>query len=554
MPSTATLLSLSVIFVLLLAATRRFRTAAAFTAFTAVTILVASEVKQSFLDMPLTLADFRVFMLAPVENFKLFLNYPLLGGEIVVIIALAVTVIAAGVRLERPSAFLARLEGDISLRTATAGACAALIAIIYVGLIGNVRADRPNNGDAWAAFLAMEEVEHAMGPMQRLNFFFDNRDTYVSLPSQRAQSRFPIGDAVAGLPAQNESSASARPDIMVVLEESTFDPELIARCDLPVCKGRFLQPAPAPVRTQQGPLLVHSTGGGTWLSEFAFLSGFDWRIFGRGGAFAPVSLSPRLKISLPKYLHTLGYRTVGIYPVDGNFLSAQMAYRNYGFDEFYSAQDFGFDSDWHKIRDADVFAKALQRIEHGADDRPVFAFILTIRNHGPHGLPVDSIPRTLQAAERKLDRGLADYLARYQDSSADYSSLRDVWLNSSRRRVIGWFGDHQPETAWNFINTVSDLNANHLPPNVPDNQLRYLTYYQLSANYDGSESGRSRNALDISYLQSQLLKFAGLPLDAGAAAATQTASACAGLLYGCADSDLVSDYLSYRVYQLHAIE
>jgi hypothetical protein len=120
--------------------------------------------------------------------------------------------------------------------------------------------------------------------------------------------------------------------------------------------------------------------------------------------------------------------------------------------------------------------------------------------------------------------------------------------------VIGWFGDHQPETAWNFINSPSDLSAERLPNNVQNDQLRYLTYYQFSANYDGPSNGISRNALDISYLHARLLEFAGLPLDAGASAGQETASACVGLLNGCADTQLVSDYLSYRIYQLHSVE
>jgi phosphoglycerol transferase MdoB-like AlkP superfamily enzyme len=298
---------------------------------------------------------------------------------------------------------------------------------------------------------------------------------------------------------------------------------------------------------------VHTTGGGTWLSEFAFLSGFDWRTFGRGGAFAPVSLAPRLQHSLPRLLRSLGYRTVVVSAVGADFLRARQAYAQYGFEEFYASQDLGFSSDWLQVTDAQVFDTALATVARSEDPRPLFLFILTIRNHGPHGETDRGIPATLKREEEAYGWPLADYLGRLAESARAFDALRERWLATPRPRVIGWFGDHQPELTRDFLDAESELSRTHSARNVGPAQRRYLTYYQLAANFGPGGAHASDTALDIPFLPTELLRFAGLPLDADNSAAAQVQSNCGGLLVGCPDHGLVDDYLSYRIHELQAV-
>jgi hypothetical protein len=286
------------------------------------------------------------------------------------------------------------------------------------------------------------------------------------------------------------------------------------------------------------------------------MSGFDWRVFGRGGAYAPISLAPRLHDTLPERLRGLGYRTVAIYPTDGNFLSAQSAYGYYGFDEFYAARDLHLPDDWHEVYDHVVFDKTLaliQRSDRKDDLRPVFVFALTIRNHGPHGAVGARSSSALHAPTR-LGVELNDYLARMRDSSNDFTRLAKQWLKSPRPRVIGWFGDHQPEAAWDFTQDPRRLQRDRMATNVSEKQFPYLTQYQLSANFGERTQVLSRDALDISYLGAQLLGFAELPLNAGAMAADEVAASCKGMMLSCSDHALIADYLSYRIYQLGAVQ
>jgi len=284
------------------------------------------------------------------------------------------------------------------------------------------------------------------------------------------------------------------------------------------------------------------------------MSGLDWRLFGRGGAFAPVSLAPRLRSALPRYLRSLGYRTVAVYPTAGNFLSARNAYEHYGFDEFYDSGDLHLPPEWGDTRDAMVFDKALALGQRGNDARPVFVFLLTIRNHGPHGPPKTPVPQAFKTAARATNEELADYLARMRDSSDDFAGLAERWLRSTRPRVLGWFGDHQPEAAWDFTEHPQALDMKRMPANVLQPQWTYVTEYQFSANYGERSQAIAHDALDLSYLNAELLAFAGVPLDAGMTVARSVAQQCKGLMFDCADRPLLADYLDFRIHGLQSIQ
>ena len=554
-PNTATLIATACAFGILAAITRRPLTTTMLVIYLLAAVLLSSAVMQSFLGMPLTLADVQFFFRDPLDDLKLFLNYPALGVSFCAVIGGFVLLLLLGWRIER-----ARwpTQGNKLTHSARAAVIATLVGVLAIGY-GTAppmaHTGAADDRDAWSAFLALRRIELAGNWVGRLNMFFENRDMLAILPPVRSQSRFPETGAsdAAGSEAALPEAAVRLPDVLMVLEESTFDPQLIGACREAACASTMFRAPGNAVRTVQSPLLVHTTGGGTWLTEFAFLSGFDWRSFGRGGAYAPVSLAPRLRHSLPQYLRSLGYHTVVFSAVGADFLRARSAYRYYGFDEFYASQDLQLTDDWHALRDATLYDKALAILGRSTDTRPLFVYMLTIRNHGPHGDTSGALPTRVQGVEKRLGRPLADYLARLDDSARDIEALRSRWLDSPQPRVLGWFGDHQPEFAWDFINTLADINTTHLATNIGAGRLRYLTWQQLSANFGPRGAVSSREALDVPFLSSELLSFAGIPLDAAAQAALSVARSCHQLLLDCADHALIDDYLSYRIHDLQAI-
>ena len=547
MPSASTIVAACVIFTLLMAITRRIFTATVVSLAVLAVVIFGSVIKQHYLGLALTAADFQFFFARPVENLKLFRNYPTLAIALGAILLAVVAIMLIGWRVEKPiRIFLAGTHGRL-LRALTA------VAAVSVGVLSSVisstsHAERANDGDAYSAFFALGEMQHPDGLIGRLNVFFNNRELVASLPAARKQSSFSLStsDSVA------DESSAIRPDILIVLEESTFDPRLSKRCRYRECDVAMMHPVPAALRSIESSLLVHTTGGGTWLAEFAFLSGFDWRIFGRAGAFAPVSLAPRLQMSLPRHLQSLGYRTIALSPIDADFMSAKSAYRHYGFDEYYAGEDLRVSADWHDIYDHVVFDKALALAREAHDNRPLFIFALTIRNHGPHGDSAARIPPGYRHIQQATNAELADYLARLNDSSHEYLDAARQWLASPRPRVIGWFGDHQPEMAWDLL-ASKDIDRAHLASNASAEQIKYVTRYQLSANYGKRTKVIDTDALDISFLSTQVLDFAELPLDSGSRATLALAAKCHGMLLDCKDQPLVNDYLSYRIHELKSV-
>ncbi len=556
MPNATTLIAAGCAFGIFAALTRRPLTALLLVLYLLGAVLVSSAVMQSFLGMPLTLADVQFFFHDPLDDLKLFRNYPVLGLSFFGIIAGFVLLLIFGWRLER-----SRWPGGSGVishgaRFTVVVALAAVLGFGYSAAPPMAHAGTADDRDAWSAFLSLRRMELADHWADRLNVFFDNRDMLATIPPTKVQTRFPLSEQPESVARATPADAAAHvrlPDVLMVLEESTFDPQLIGKCRYPACNNAMFRAPASALRTEQGPLLVHTSGGGTWLTEFAVLSGFDWRSFGRGGAYAPVSLAPRLRQSLPQYLRTLGYHTVVFSAVGADFLHARSAYRYYGFDEFYAAQDLQLPDDWHAVRDSTLFDKALAILAKSHDQRPLFIFMLTIRNHGPHGDTSGPLPVAVRTVEKQLGRPLADYLARLDDSARDIEALRRSWLGAPQPRVIGWFGDHQPEFAWDFINTMADMNVAHLATNVHAVHLRYLTYHQLSANFGVPGVTTAREALDVPFLGSELLRFAGIPLDAGAQAALSVAQRCHNLLLDCADRALIDDFMSYRIHDLQAV-
>ena len=182
-----------------------------------------------------------------------------------------------------------------------------------------------------------------------------------------------------------------RPDVVAILEESTFDPRMLERLHAfrsatSRCSSRMR------ARARVGRLTVHTFGGGTWTSEFALETGLADVLFGNAGLYAPYSLAPRVVHTLPRAFKAAGYRVIAVYSHSGEFLNARNAYANYGFDMFYDGTDLGLGWD---STDADLL-RVLRQIysdeTEAHPDQPLFIFTLTLHQHGPHMTPLAELP------------------------------------------------------------------------------------------------------------------------------------------------------------------
>ena len=374
------------------------------------------------------------------------------------------------------------------------------------------------------------------------NFFESIHELTPQLPamSDDATAELNWASSAAGLP-ELEVAPSAHPDIIQVLEESTFDPSNFTDCTIPQCHPQMFQPDQ--YTRAHGPLRTHTFGGATWVSEFSVLSGMPQNIFGPAGIYAPFVLAPRLRNSLPMLLRRQGYLTVAVYSLGGNFINARNAYRAYGFDKFYDTNDLGLHV-WH-ASDAQIFA-ATKKVydENKKPGQPVFIMVLTMQQHGPHDVvPLAELPApfdhgllTTLPANQQLN--LSAYLSRLQDSDAGIAQLEQDFLHRAQPTVLIHFGDHQPAFGGLIREMPRTLSAELEP------YKDYLTYFMLKSNFAGAALP-DYPMLDIAYLPSMVLKAAGLPDDPYFSALSSMRTRCHGLYDDCPDKPLLKSYYAW---------
>lgn len=528
---------------ILLAATARPMLALLFGGGGFVLLKVLGQFKLRYLDSSLMPADFvyfvRASLLETLEHYP-----PLLLGAAAVALGLP---LLAWLLWRREPPLDRHRPLPRALATRTLGVAVGVLALhLVLSPEGPFAAAHHRN--AW---------EKLSDPAQLTNFFVNIEDDDIHLPPRAtdAEAAQQWAASAAGVLPAAPADTAGYPDIVQVLEESTFDPAGFTACNLPPCRVGMFR-ADAHTRAH-GALRVHTFGGGTWVSEFASLTGLPQSIFGPGGMYAPYVLAPRVRDTLPRQLQRLGYLTVAIYPTAGGFINGRNAYRDYGFDRFYDVNDLGLVA-W-KSSDAQIFDAAWKIYgELKRPGRPVFMMILTLAQHGPHDLhPLSSLPPPynhglLHDLPAPAALNFDTYLARLQASDRAMRGLEAHFLDRPQPTVLLSFGDHQPA----FSGLIRDL-ARTLPAGAPpalDAKRDYLTYYMLKSNLADSPLLPRYPVLDIAFLPSMVLQAAGLPADPYFAAETALRDRCDGLYTDCAQPALLASYHAWIFDRLHVYQ
>jgi phosphoglycerol transferase MdoB-like AlkP superfamily enzyme len=495
-------------------------------------VVIAANLKFRYLSTPLLAPDLVYYFNAEIA--ETLLRYPFILAAIAAAIVLT------------PLLLVLLWRGDIRLepkfRGRRAVILAAAVAILVLTLYPRGPFAQVYGKGMWEAMIDRSFVS----------------DFIVSIPNAHvSEPRFLPGDAKRDNWSDlggTESEAARKPDIVAVLEESTFDPQMLTACTSKLCDARMFH---ADANTiAHGWMNVHTWGGGTWTSEFAFLSGLPHTLFGPAGIYAPFNLAPRIRYTLPRLLDVDGYRTVGIYPTDGDFMNGRDAYADYGFDAFYGGQELRLGwgaTDEEVFRAFEHVFEAEKAKAHG---KPLFVFMLTLHQHGPHMTPLAELPAPYDkplspgklapgntALDDWLNLNLTNYLQRLSMSDAAMTKLEDFLRHQRRPVLLLHFGDHQPS----FDGAINAL-AKTVPPEVPDPQ--YVTYYMLKG-FNLPIRREDYPVLDISYLASLLLDAADLPRNPFFIANTLLRDRCDGHDLDCRNTALRESYRAYVFGSLH---
>lgn len=534
--SAAWLLSFLVLMAFL---TRRVGFALALTSLLFGAILTASMVKFAYLATPLLAPDLVYFVNR--DLIEVVLHYPTLLVLLIGISILIPALLIIAWRMDKPI-FLLRFTPSIRLLTRVLGMALGMLLLLACAV-----------PEGPFASIYGKDMWHTVNDKSYLtDFFISFNQTRIQIPLSPAGVDRSISwnDVPKAIDAQvPNSTPSHYPDIVTVLEESTFDPRMLQICGMPLCKYKMFTPD---ARTRaSGALVVHTWGGGTWTSEFAMLTGLSHISFGNAGLYAPYNLAPRVTYTLPRALKAAGYKTIAIYPMSGNFINARNAYRYYGFDEFIEGSNLGLASESTDTDLMQIFDQIYTHEKKAAGKQPLFVFLLTLRQHGPHMTPLKSLKPPYNVPlfptlGQWLNLNLGNYLSRLENSDSALTQQEKFLLNGDRPAVLLHFGDHQPSFD-GAINTIKKLN----PPNGVRNPM-YVTYYMLKTNF-APKAKYNYPVLDLSFLGGLLLDITGVPKDEFFEANTRLRERCNGFYLDCPDSRMLDSYTDFIFHTLQAI-
>ena len=339
-----------------------------------------------------------------------------------------------------------------------------------------------------------------------------------------------------------EKPGAEKPDIVVCLQESTLNPHQFDfdAETIPPFSMFNKQEDTAFV----SPLRVHTVGGATWKSEFAFLAGVPSTDFGALASGVFYSVVPHLQTGFIKNLREQGYFCVALSPFTKGNYNAKPAYDHFGFDLMLQPQDLGYPASisknlWHiSSEEMMYYTKLILQKQHPSLEnvqQPMFVYVLTMKEHGPYNT---NMPNLFNLASKRLGGKaiscLNDYIDRIDSLNEAIEGLNDYLKSRETPYVFGYFGDHQVA----FDNQLPPKKGNFANPD-------YVTQFVVRTNRK-TDFVQQQDFLDLAFVGGVLLDVAGLPpKDDFMRANIAMRQLSQGKLEDAEDMDLVNSYRNY---------
>ena len=339
-----------------------------------------------------------------------------------------------------------------------------------------------------------------------------------------------------------EKPDAEKPDIVVCLQESTLNPHQFDfdAETIPPFSMFNKQEDTAFV----SPLRVHTVGGATWKSEFAFLAGVPSTDFGALASGVFYSVVPHLQTGFIKNLREQGYFCVALSPFTKGNYNAKPAYDHFGFDLMLQPQDLGYPASisknlWHiSSEEMMYYTKLILQKQHPSLEnvqQPMFVYVLTMKEHGPYNT---NMPNHFNLASKRLGGKaiscLNDYIDRIDSLNEAIEGLNDYLKSRETPYVFGYFGDHQVA----FDNQLPPKKGNFVNPD-------YVTQFVVRTNRK-TDFVQQQDFLDLAFVGGVLLDVAGLPpKDDFMRANIAMRQISQGKLEDAEDMNLVNSYRNY---------
>lgn len=497
------------LFTLLLFLSRRPLQSLALTGALIIVLQLVNQLKVHYYKERLFFSDF--YVATDVHNFETLLYYP--------------EALACLVGL---SLFIG-FTGYLFRKTLRVGCVLRIGALIITVLLGGglyLMAKMPVPQKKWQAGLPK-------GKGILINLYYSAQQLSYTAPVYSASDRYFLKKA-AMLMLPTLSKPNVQPDIVVFLQESTFNP-LNYRFD-----NRHLPHYAMFTQPYGGLMRVQTFGGKTWLTEFALLTGLSSDDFGINKNAVFYLVIPHIKSSLFRELAQNGYETMVLSPMGFANYNAGPSYRSLGVHRFYQPQDLGYDAPknsnlWHIS--SETMLNYVKKVLNQKHDKPRFIFVLSMAEHGPYDTETpDTYAISSKTHNPEFSGALNDYLGRMD--KLNQATLHFIAYLKQRRipTLFVYFGDHQAALEWR--------GGYRYPYCNPD----YITQFSFVSNYPITMN--QYPLMDISLLGGLLLEKAGVMVSPFYQANIQMRYLCDGKLDDCEDKELLNSYKSYIYHTL----
>jgi phosphoglycerol transferase MdoB-like AlkP superfamily enzyme len=282
-----------------------------------------------------------------------------------------------------------------------------------------------------------------MSDQRRFGFFA----TFVAclINGMRSTAWRAFADVMQSAPfSQGQTDAHQRPDVIVIQSESFFDARRLGDAVASNPYANFDR-----VRGEafeQGHLSVPAWGANTMRSEFAMLTGVPSQALGYA-RFYPYMYVRRATASLAGWFRRSGYRTCAVHPYHGDFFGRRRAFRFMQFDRFLDIEHFDESARVGPyVGDRSVTDTLIALLDEPAAE-PLFAFAITMENHGPLHLeavaPGESTSRHALGDDARW-RDLTAYLRHVEHADEMIGRLTAYLRHRRRPAVVCFYGDHVP--------------------------------------------------------------------------------------------------------------
>ena len=434
--------------------------------------------------------------------------------------------------------------GWSDVEAASTGFCvfAAILAATSFGLMWHYSKD-PDATKVWLDSLPDDGRDVFLNlPMSCRGVFFKVPEFEGNSQKFKEKMTALLNEKAESKTESAEKPDAEKPDIVVCLQESTLNPHQFDfdAETIPPFSMFNKQEDTAFV----SPLRVHTLGGATWKSEFAFLAGVPSTDFGALASGVFYSVVPHLQTGFIKNLREQGYFCVALSPFTKGNYNAKPAYDHFGFDLMLQPQDLGYPASisknlWHiSSEEMMYYTKLILQKQHPSLEnvqQPMFVYVLTMKEHGPYNT---NMPNHFNLASKRLGGKaiscLNDYIDRIDSLNEAIEGLNDYLKSRETPYVFGYFGDHQVA----FDNQLPPKKGNFVNPD-------YVTQFVVRTNHK-TDFVQQQDFLDLAFVGGVLLDVAGLsPKDDFMRANIAMRQLSQGKLEDAEDMDLVNSYRNY---------